>query len=137
MSDDKNIQDEPADSELDELLDSALKDFDKGLKLSQEKKEIVDGGTGSSKEALEATSTDESWTKDFIKHAADQFEKNLQNLMQNENEDLGASFQKMAQTVASAMVDGNSTDGEDPAIDFQSAVARALKDLSETTENLQ
>lgn len=99
---------------------------------------------------------DDLWRENFIKHAADQFEKNFQNLMQNGNyiyiflkkyyfwifqigseSELGASFQKMAQTVANAIVDGETTDGEPTSADFQSAIAQALKDLSVTSENLQ
>lgn len=43
----------------------------------------------------------------------------------------------MAQTVANAIVDGETTDGEPTSADFQSAIAQALKDLSVTSENLQ
>lgn len=33
----------------------------------------------------EAQADEETWSQDFIKQAADQFEKNLQNLIQNGN----------------------------------------------------
>ena len=49
--------------------------------------------------------------------------------------ELGASFQKMAQTVASAITEGG--DPEAVSADFQSAISQALKDLSTTQENMQ
>ncbi|KAL2718303.1 peroxisomal biogenesis factor 19 [Vespula squamosa] len=140
MSDNKKSEEKVEDSELNDLLDSALEDFNKSSTLDVKD----DDDTTSQNVPLNNTEEtisediDNLWTQDFIKHAADQFEKNLQNLIQNGSEsELGASFQKMAQTVANAIVDGETTDGEPTSADFQSAIAQALKDLSVTSENLQ
>lgn len=105
--------------------------------------------------------SEDAWTKDFIKEAADQFEENLQNLIKNGNSvetfhknhkkwtvdlkisvlgtdsELGASFQKLAQTIASAMTDEDKNEKDSASTDFQSAIAQALNDLSATSENLQ
>lgn len=43
----------------------------------------------------------------------------------------------MAQTVASAINDEDSFDKDTVSTDFKSAIARALNDLSATSENLQ
>lgn len=51
--------------------------------------------------------------------------------------ELGASFQKMAQTVASAITGGAEVGSDESRADFQSAISQALKDLSDTSSNLQ
>lgn len=43
----------------------------------------------------------------------------------------------MAQTVASVIKDDDTLDKDTVSTDFQSAIARALNDLSATSENLQ
>lgn len=50
--------------------------------------------------------------------------------------ELGASLQKMAQSVANA-IGTNPSGSESDSPDFQAAIAQALKDLSATSENLQ
>ncbi|XP_043274822.1 peroxisomal biogenesis factor 19 isoform X1 [Venturia canescens] len=141
MSDDKNSKDVSVDAELNELLDNALEDFDKPPKTTNAASK-AEGQADSSTPQTSANDVpdelvDETWPQDFIKQAADQFEKNLQNLMNNGVEgDLGASLQKMAQSVASAIgTNPSGSDSDSP--DFQAAIAQALKDLSATTENLQ
>ncbi|OXU23487.1 hypothetical protein TSAR_016889 [Trichomalopsis sarcophagae] len=140
MSDEKKVTDQAEDSELNELLDSALKDFDKPAKTAAAQKEDASTTTvATTEEPKEETTVEEVWTEDFLKQAADQFQRNLEELMQNGgNNELGESFKKMAQTVAGAM-STDSSGGEDsaPVPDFQSAISQALKDLSATSENLQ
>lgn len=62
-----------------------MEDFDKKPKVEAKKDEssttAVSSPAGTSEE--QQVSVDEAWSQDFIKHAAGQFEKNLQNLMQN------------------------------------------------------
>ncbi|XP_012252018.2 peroxisomal biogenesis factor 19 [Athalia rosae] len=137
MSEDNKKSTEPADAELNELLDSALEDFNQvhDQKSKNDNETVVQPVQPEASD--EATGVEDQWTQDFIKQAADQFERNLQNLIQNGGEgDLGASFQKMAQTVASAIT-GGEPGAEDSHADFQSAISQALKDLSDTTQNLQ
>ncbi|XP_046475816.1 peroxisomal biogenesis factor 19 [Neodiprion pinetum] len=138
MSEDKKKSGEPADAELNDLLDSALEDFNQ----VQSDKPKTDATAVASSAQLEqpdaAAGAEDQWTQDFIKQAADQFEKNLQNLIQNgDDNDLGASFQKMAQTVASAITGEGDLGSESSRSDFQSAISQALKDLSSTSQDLQ
>lgn len=138
----------------------ALQDFDK-LSVASAKKEDVQASSTPSEEekAVEVVTPDETWSQDFIKQTAEQFEKNMQGLFQNGNViiflssntvwlfnsfcylgtggDFEGSLQKMAQTVASAMSSGSTGETEGDGTDFQSAIAQALKDISATSENLQ
>ncbi|XP_015586422.1 peroxisomal biogenesis factor 19 [Cephus cinctus] len=141
MSDEKKDTEQAVDAELDDLLDSALEDLNKGIPKPVPKSNEVSPASASdpAKDVVEsATVVEEQWSQDFIKQAADQFEKNLQELIQNGGDsEMGACFQKMAQTVASAVTGGEGIDTENSNADFQSAIAQALKDLSATSENLQ
>ncbi|XP_017883687.1 peroxisomal biogenesis factor 19 [Ceratina calcarata] len=127
------------DPELDDLLDSALKDFSKEQIPS--KKDVSKPSTLETTEDEEASDVpQDTWTADFIKQAAEQFEENIQNFIQNSNgtdSDLDASFQRMAQTVASAIKNDDTFDRDGTNTDFQSVIAQALNDLSATSENLQ
>ncbi|XP_043475664.1 peroxisomal biogenesis factor 19 [Leptopilina heterotoma] len=140
MSDEEKKTDKNADSvddaELDDLLDSALEDFNKKPKDVKKDETTVTTASSIPKENEEPVD-EESWSQDFIKQAADQFERNLQNLIQNGGDgDFGASIQRMAQSVQSAMTnEGNDTEGV--TADFQSAISQALRDLSVTAENMQ
>lgn len=125
------------DPELDDLLDSALEDFNKEQKSN---KEDTTKATTIETTKDEGTSDvlEDTWTADFIKQAAEQFEENIQNFIQNGTDgELDASFQRMAQTVASVIKNDDTfnKDGTNP--DFQSVIAQALNDLSATSENLQ
>ncbi|XP_006624825.1 peroxisomal biogenesis factor 19 isoform X1 [Apis dorsata] len=136
MANEKSIQ-QTEDQELNDLLDSALKDFNKEQKSEKEdicKVNILESMPDKNISDI----SEDAWTTDFIKQAAEQFEENLQNFIQNGSDnELGASFQKMAQTVASVINDEDSFDKDTVSTDFKSAIARALNDLSATSENLQ
>lgn len=137
MADEKSA-DPTEDQELNDLLDSALQDFSKEH-VSESKSEDHAASTSEpiSDDNL-AESAEDAWTRDFIKQAADHFGENFQNLIQNGSEnELGASFQKIAQTVASVMTETNDTDREGVDTDFQAVIAQALNELSVTSENLQ
>ncbi|KAJ8687865.1 hypothetical protein QAD02_023660 [Eretmocerus hayati] len=139
MSEEKKVAGQSEDPELNELLDSALKDFDKPAKPAASKTEDALCATTetNAENSKEETTVEEIWTDDFIKQAADQFQRNLEELMQNgSGTDLGESFKKMAQTVAGAISEGGGS-GNESAPDFQNAISQALKDLSATSENLQ
>jgi len=59
----------------------ALQDFDKVSLSNVEKSNDIN--TDSQKQTDKHEMSEERWTKDFLKQTADQFEKNLQNLLQN------------------------------------------------------
>ncbi|XP_006557347.1 peroxisomal biogenesis factor 19 isoform X1 [Apis mellifera] len=136
MADEKSTP-QTEDKELNDLLDSALKDFNKEQKSEKEdicKVNILESMPDKNISDI----SEDAWTTDFIKQAAEQFEENLQNFIQNgPDNELGASFQKMAQTVASVINDEDSFDKNTVNTDFKSAIAQALNDLSATSENLQ
>ncbi|PBC25907.1 peroxisomal biogenesis factor 19 [Apis cerana] len=136
MANEKSTQ-QTEDQELNDLLDSALKDFNKEQKSEKEdicKVNILESMPDKNISDI----SEDTWTTDFIKQAAEQFEENLQNFIQNGSDnELGTSFQKMAQTVASVINDEDSFDRNTVSTDFKSAIARALNDLSTTSENLQ
>lgn len=134
---DKKLTKQIEDDELNDLLDNALKDFNKEQKSDNEDHSKVDSSE-STKDNNTTDNLEDAWSTDFIKQAAEQFEENLQNFIQNGTDsELGASFQRMAQTVASVIKDDEAFDKDSASIDFQSAIARALNDLSATSESLQ
>ncbi|XP_011297655.1 peroxisomal biogenesis factor 19 [Fopius arisanus] len=136
MSEEKKSGDQANDAELDELLNSALEDFNK-LPQPVTKKDDIPASTKApaDDESLENL-VDETWSQDFIKQTADQFEKNLQSLIEKGGaSDFSGSLQQMAQTVANAISSNAPADAE--GNEFQSAIAQALKDISATSETLQ
>ncbi|XP_015172172.1 PREDICTED: peroxisomal biogenesis factor 19 [Polistes dominula] len=137
MSDDKKSEDQVEDSELNDLLDSALEDFNKSSTLEEKDDNGVDAANSViSNKTEEATSKDaDNLWMDFFNQVSNEFSDNL---IQNASEtELGASFKKMTQMVVNANAGGETADGEPINADFQSAIAQALKDLSVTSENLQ
>ncbi|XP_058792577.1 peroxisomal biogenesis factor 19 [Phymastichus coffea] len=135
MSDEKKTTNPAEDAELNELLDSALKDFDKPVK------PVISTDDGSStsvvvkpEEERNKITSEEVWIDDFVKQAADQFQRNFDDLLHN-NGNFSESFKKLADSVAGSV--GDSSDVEAPPPDFQSAINQALKDLSANSENLQ
>ncbi|XP_076278296.1 peroxisomal biogenesis factor 19 isoform X2 [Lasioglossum baleicum] len=101
MADEKPVN-PVEDQELNDLLDSALEDFNKEQKVNEvdEKKESLAVTTNEENfETLE-----DAWTANIIEGAVDHFKENLQNLIKNDSE-LDASFKKMAQTIASVVSD--------------------------------
>ncbi|KYQ53804.1 hypothetical protein ALC60_07287 [Trachymyrmex zeteki] len=121
---------ETENQDLNDLLDSALQDFDK-VSISNVEKSNDINTVDSQKQTDKHETSEDKWTEDFLKQTADQFEKNLQNLLQNDSE-LEAALQKLGQMSAS-----NAVDEKDVNVDFQSAVSQVLKDLTANSENLQ
>lgn len=126
------------DEELDELLTSALDDFDKPL---PSKPIISEKQPDESTQVLE-DGVEGAWSEEFIKQAAAQFEENMQSLLTQSGinldgsegvspDQLGANFQKIAEAAAKVM----SEDSGDA--DFSAAISQTLKNLSEGAENLQ
>ncbi|XP_043595618.1 peroxisomal biogenesis factor 19 [Bombus pyrosoma] len=134
---DENSTNQTEDQELNDLLDSALKDFNK--------EQISDKEDMCKADTLESTTdknttdiSEDTWTTDFVKQAAEQFVESLRNFIQNETDsELGVSSQRMAQTVASVINNEETFDKDSVSRDFQTAIAQALNDLSTTSENLQ
>ncbi|XP_017764414.1 PREDICTED: peroxisomal biogenesis factor 19 [Eufriesea mexicana] len=124
------------DEELNNLLDSALKDFNKEQKFDKEDTIKIDTSESTTNNNAPDISED-GWTTDFIKQAAEQFEENMQNFIQHGTDNELGAFQRMAQAVASVINDESTLDKDGVSTDFQSAIARALNDLSATSENLQ
>lgn len=122
---------ETENQDLNDLLDSALQDFDK-VSLSNVEKSNDINTANSQKQTDKHETSEEKWTEDFLKQTADQFEKNLQNLLQNEDSELEAALQKLGQMSAN-----NAMDEKNVNTDFQSAVSQVLKDLTANSENLQ
>ncbi|XP_054002311.1 peroxisomal biogenesis factor 19 [Hylaeus anthracinus] len=136
MADEKLVN-QTEDQELNDLLDSALKDFIKEQQTSKDDTSKIDTFESTTGEN-NVENVEDAWTTDFIKGAAEQFEENLQNLIKiGADPELGASFQRVAQSLASAIADDNNSDKDSMSTDFQSTIARALNDLSATSENLQ
>jgi hypothetical protein len=100
--------------------------------------------------------SEDNWTEDFLKQTAEQFEKNLQNLLQNGelikravdnkclllrllfivigDSELEATLQKLGRESTTA----DETDETDnTSMDFQSTISRVLQELSTNSENLQ
>ncbi|KAK9293687.1 hypothetical protein QLX08_011433 [Tetragonisca angustula] len=134
---DENSTKQTEDQELNDLLESALKDFNKEQKSDKEdvcKEDAFESTTAENT----ANISEDAWTTDFVKQAAEQFVESLRNFIQNETDsELGVSSQKMAQGDVNAINDGDIFDKDSVSTDFQSAIARALNDLSATSENLQ
>ncbi|XP_018344192.1 PREDICTED: peroxisomal biogenesis factor 19 isoform X2 [Trachymyrmex septentrionalis] len=126
----KQTNNETENQDLNDLLDSALQDFDK-VSLSNVEKSNNINTVDSQKQTDKHKISEDKWTEDFLKQTADQFEKNLQNLLQNDSE-LEAALQKLGQMSAS-----NTVDEKNVNADFQSAVSQVLKDLTANSENLQ
>ncbi|KAL6420988.1 hypothetical protein ACFW04_014034 [Cataglyphis niger] len=133
----RQSKNEAEDEELNVLLDSALKDFGKEAISNIEKDTTIDSNTLDLQNQPDKCDTSEAcvekWTEDFLKQTADQFEKNLQNLLQNGDNELEAALQKLGETSTN-----DATDEKDNiSADFQSAISQVLKDLTTNSENLQ
>lgn len=133
----KQSKSEEEDQELNSLLDSALQDF--GKESNIEKDNAADPNTSDLHKQIDKQSETsetkfaETWTEDFLKQTADQFEKNLQTLLQNGGNELEAALQKLGEASAN-----NATDQKDNvSTDFQSTISQVLKDLTTNSENLQ
>ncbi|KAL0130424.1 hypothetical protein PUN28_002240 [Cardiocondyla obscurior] len=120
------------DTELNDLLDSALQDFEK-VSISNIEKGNTDTNVSDSveKETDKHEMSENKWTEDFLKQTTSQFEKELQNLLENDT-GLEAAFQKIGQISPS-----DTADGKDTNIDFQSTISQVLKDLTKNSESLQ
>ncbi|KAH0944480.1 hypothetical protein HN011_008420 [Eciton burchellii] len=140
MSDnDKRLKSQAEDEELNDLLDNALKDFEELSVSGVERNDVANTPQDSQERPDESAPTtfqtsEDNWTEDFLKQTAEQFEKNLQNLLQNGDSELEATLQKLGRESTTA----DETDETDnTSMDFQSTISRVLQELSTNSENLQ
>ncbi|KAG8238701.1 hypothetical protein J437_LFUL018391 [Ladona fulva] len=123
------------DEELNDLLDSALEDFDTPSKSAEVRPKPAEDKQNVPKSDDESLGS--MWTEEFIKQATSQFEQNLQSILSSgslegaRSDDVGETLQKIAQAAAKA-VSEDSEEGE-----FSATIAQTLKNLSEGTTNLQ
>ncbi|KAG7197546.1 hypothetical protein KM043_000162 [Ampulex compressa] len=140
MSDESSAN-QMEDQELNDLLDSALKDFSKvsvSEQRDEEQKRLPDTSETICPNDRADPPQEDAWIKDFIKQTADQFEKNLQTFIENGGEsELGACLEKAARACTAGVAGRDEVDADDTGTDFRSAIALALKDLSATSKNLQ
>ncbi|KAK2587007.1 hypothetical protein KPH14_010974 [Odynerus spinipes] len=131
MSDDKKSEEHIEDSELNDLLDSALEDFNKSSTLDVKDDDGATSKSVPSTDTEQATSVDvdDLWSQDFLKQAGDLIKKDI---LPEGSE----AYQRMAQALAD-LVDAQGNYGDSVKADFQSAIALGLEDLSITSENLQ
>ncbi|XP_036148001.1 peroxisomal biogenesis factor 19 isoform X3 [Monomorium pharaonis] len=129
----KETKNEMEDKELNDLLDSALQDFDKVSISNVEKVDDTDT-VNLPKQTDKYETCEDKWTEDFLKQTADQFERNLQNLLQNGDSELEAALQNM---LGQTSVSNDVADDKDMNTDFQSTISQVLKDLTTNSESLQ
>ncbi|KAG6443934.1 peroxisomal biogenesis factor 19 [Manduca sexta] len=142
MSEKKELSKNDMDPELDDLLDSALKDMTK-----PEKKEAAAEGSSEAQNM---------WSEEFIKEAAAQFETNMAAILgsfsgvpedQITQEQIAQTFSKMAEAAAQVLKPPGEGDQveppvNDPAVNdkieqVSAAITQTLHNLNTNSENLQ
>jgi len=135
---DKKTDQAVNDDELDELLDSALEDFDKVATAKDE------GSLAkkSNDDDVEDPPMETLWNEQFIQDQAKLFEKQMADIFgagdkEVTPEQISLGFQRIAEA-ASMAVDPNSS-SQAPQVDsaFTQSISDVLKGLSEGQENLQ
>ncbi|XP_059615797.1 peroxisomal biogenesis factor 19 [Phlebotomus argentipes] len=120
-------EEKAADKELDDLLDSALEDFDK----ADDAGKAEGGEKGGSSLSVPEAAQENPWDEEFIKSQVKMFEEKMSKMFEGGVED---GFQRMAEAAAMAL--NPETDNvADPQ--FTQTLTDALRGLSEGAENLQ
>ncbi|KAI5640420.1 pex19 protein family domain-containing protein [Phthorimaea operculella] len=148
MSDNKAVDKNEADPELDDLLDSALQDMTKKPE-STEQTELATGADGIPQNM---------WSEEFIKEAAAQFENNMAAILgsfsgvpedQITQEQIAQTFSKMAEAAAQVLNPAPGGDSApeaspvpDPAVqgkidEVSAAISQTLQNLNTNAESLQ
>jgi len=132
---DKKADQTAQDDELDELLDSALSDFDKVASKEDS------SSSKKNDDEVEDPPMETLWNEEFIAQQAKMFEKQIGQIFgagdkEVTPEQISLGFQRIAEAAAMA-VEPNS--GQLPQIDpqFTQSISDVLKGLSEGQENLQ
>jgi peroxin-19 len=136
MADKKEITQNAKDDELDELLDSALEDFDKVASASSTQK-------STNTDDVEDPPMETLWNEEFIRDQAKLFEEQMQKMFgatgneQVTPEQMTLGFQRIAE--AAAMSVDPSQAAQVPDIDpaFTQSIKEVLKGFSEGQQNLQ
>ncbi|CRL01474.1 CLUMA_CG014477, isoform A [Clunio marinus] len=135
---DKKVDQIVKDDELDELLDSALEDFDT---VATKNEASSSSSKKKSDDEVEDPPMETLWNDEFIAQQAKMFEKQMGDIFgagdkEVTPEQLNLGFQRIAEAAALA-VDPNSSQlpQVDPA--FTQSISDVLKGLSEGQENLQ
>nr|CAD7576368.1 unnamed protein product [Timema californicum] len=115
--------------ELEELLDSALKDFDQPISSTPLTHPIEEH-----KKAFNAT----KWSEEFFKQATDEFERSMQSLLTGGEpltpEAIKTSFNKVAEATSLTAKDLENRNGND--IDCSSVIAQTVKNLAEGKQDI-
>lgn len=133
---DKKADQAAKDDELDELLDSALEDFDKVATKNEA------AASKKTDDEVEDPPMETLWNDEFISQQAKMFEKQMAEMFgagdkEVTPEQISLGFQRIAEAAAMA-VDPNASQ-EVPQVDpaFTQSISDVLKGLSEGQENLQ
>ncbi|KAL1140046.1 hypothetical protein AAG570_007023 [Ranatra chinensis] len=129
----KTTTSDEKDEELDNLLASALEDFENPLP----NRSGIDVES-SNKKKVPGSYTEQVWNDEFLQETQKQFEKNMKSLLEDGNyssdvtpEQFGEQLFKMAEGASKVLMD-NSADSN-----FSATIAETLQNLSENSDNLQ
>lgn len=130
------------DAELEDLLDSALEDFDRQPTSadSKVKDKVAEGQAPST--AAEADNLEDIWSEDAMKEAMMQFEKTVKTLCNSYGgdsaegelmaEQLSEDFCKMAKETMSTVLEGSKD-----KMDLDETIKETLKNLADNSRDLQ
>ncbi|XP_053662888.1 peroxisomal biogenesis factor 19 [Anopheles marshallii] len=141
----KPTEDSSRDKELDDLLDSALEDFNK--QKDEPKKQTTDSAAGEQSELYEDPPTEQLWNEEFMNQQAKMFEQHMAALFGGgekvDSDQIMLGFQRIAEAAGMAVrAEGAPEAAEaapvntlDPSI--SQSISDALKAMSEGRDNLQ
>ncbi|GAB6028408.1 hypothetical protein CHUAL_002569 [Chamberlinius hualienensis] len=121
-------KEEQKDDELENLLDSALDDFEKVIAPPQGAKSASCEQLQDAENSSQNINLTFDWSDEFIQQATEQFEGAMKNLLAEGN--FGEELKKLAGASEKAL---NSQD-KDNAADLSSSLASTLKELSDNAE---
>ncbi|XP_058120678.1 peroxisomal biogenesis factor 19 [Anopheles ziemanni] len=136
------------DQELDDLLDSALEDFNKPKDDSKKQTNKSDGAgsSGEKGEQHDDPPTEQLWNEEFLDVQAKMFEQHMAALFGGgekvDSEQIALGFQRIAEAAGMAIrSDGAAAEETTPASTLDPSISQsisdALKAMSEGRENLQ
>ncbi|XP_052895228.1 peroxisomal biogenesis factor 19 [Anopheles moucheti] len=140
----KPTEDGSRDKELDDLLDSALEDFNK--QKDEPKKQTTDSAAGAQSEQHEDPPTEQLWNEEFMNQQAKMFEQHMAALFGGgekvDSDQIMLGFQRIAEAAGMAVRAEGAPEAEaapantlDPSI--SQSISDALKAMSEGRDNLQ
>ncbi|XP_049276861.1 peroxisomal biogenesis factor 19 [Anopheles funestus] len=141
----KPTEDNSRDKELDDLLDSALEDFNK--QKDEPKKLATESASGEQSVQHEDPPTEQLWNEEFIDQQAKMFEQHMAALFGGgekvDSEQIMLGFQRIAEAAGMAVRAEGTPEAEaaapantlDPSI--SQSISDALKAMSEGRDNLQ